>query len=143
MMTENNVYVVARQIYNNENLTVVERASAIAKAFTQMIVNDVVKNDELIAYMERFTPKAFYDDRGRYCTRVNHPNHVEVIVVNYMETMDDGAIGEIQYSGPRGTTRYFEIREDTMPEAFELIAGMDRLSGEEKRFLSNALVQII
>lgn len=141
----NNIYVVARQIYNNENLTVLERSKQVAAAMIEMVEGGVATLKDWEDYLNRFMPKPYYDDKARYCTTVKHPNHLEVIVINYLMPADkqDGPIGEIQYSGPRGTTRYFEITEDTMSAAFELIAGMDRLTDQEKRLLSNALVQII
>lgn len=143
MEMTNNVYVVARQIYNNENLTVAERSEQLAGAVTQMVQGGVVTIKDWEDYLKAFGPKTYYDDQARFCTKVRHPNR-EVIVINYLKlNTQEGQIGEIQYSEPRGTTRYFEITEETMPAAFELIAGMDRLTDQEKRFLSNALVQII
>ena len=143
MEMTNNIYVVARQIYSNENLTVLERSEQLAAAITQMVQGGVASKKDLDEYLEQFKAKTFYDDQGRFCTRVRHPNR-EVIVINYLKlNTQEGKIGEIQYSEPRGTTRYFEITEETMSAAFELIAGMDRLTDQEKRFLSNALVQII
>lgn len=143
MMMENNFYVVARELYNNEKLTVVERASQIAAAFTTMIEAGVGTTEELEAFLKENGVNIGYNDQGHHVTTVKHPNGRKIVVTNYLDNLGSKQkLKGLLVCTENGVSVSLNLTPANMPTALEWIEGMDGLAEGEKDVVINALKQV-
>lgn len=143
MMVENNFYVVARELYNNEKLTVVERAGQIAAAFTTMIEAGVGTMADFEAFINEYSVNIGYNDQAQHVTTVKHPNDWKAEVINFLNQpgSTDEELGLLRYTAGGGYT-WMKLTAASIPAAIERVEGMDVLAPMEKEVLINALKQV-
>ena len=143
MQMTNNLYVVAREIYNNETLTIEERPVQLAAAFNTMIEAGVATMADFEDFLKDVGVKIGYNDQAQHVTTVKHPNGRIVEVINFLNQpgSDRKELGQIRFIKGRGHT-WMDLTVESIREAIDQVNGTSDLAPMEKEVLVNALKQV-